>query len=78
MQARAHALLLVKPQFELQPADIGKGGLVKDPASYALVQQRLTSACEQAGFEVLHWLDSPVTGGDGNREFFIHVSRKFA
>jgi len=78
MQARAHALLLVKPQFELQPADIGKGGLVKDPASYALVQQRLNSACEQAGFEVLHWLDSPVVGGDGNREFFIHVSRKIA
>jgi len=78
MQARAHALLLVKPQFELQPADIGKGGLVKDPASYAQVQLRLTSACEQAGFEVLHWLDSPVTGGDGNREFFIHVRRKSA
>jgi 23S rRNA (cytidine1920-2'-O)/16S rRNA (cytidine1409-2'-O)-methyltransferase len=76
MQAQAQALLLVKPQFELQPADIGKGGLVKDPASYAQVQQRLTSACEQAGFEVLHWLDSPVTGGDGNREFFIHVRRK--
>jgi 23S rRNA (cytidine1920-2'-O)/16S rRNA (cytidine1409-2'-O)-methyltransferase len=78
MQAHAHALLLVKPQFELQPADIGKGGLVKDPASYAQVQLRLNSACEQAGFEVLHWLDSPVTGGDGNREFFIHVRRKSA
>jgi 23S rRNA (cytidine1920-2'-O)/16S rRNA (cytidine1409-2'-O)-methyltransferase len=78
MQAHTRALLLVKPQFELQPADIGKGGLVKDPASYALVQQRLTSACEQAELEVLHWLDSPVTGGDGNREFFIHVRRKSA
>jgi 23S rRNA (cytidine1920-2'-O)/16S rRNA (cytidine1409-2'-O)-methyltransferase len=78
MQAHTRALLLVKPQFELQPADIGKGGLVKDPASYALVQQRLTSACEQAELEVLHWLDSTVTGGDGNREFFIHVRRKSA
>ena len=78
MQASAHALLLVKPQFELQPTDIGKGGLVKDPASYAQVQQRLQSACVDAGFEVLHWLDSPVTGGDGNREFFIHVRRKLA
>lgn len=78
MQDNAHALLLVKPQFELQPADIGKGGLVKDPASYAQVQQRLTSACEQAGFEVLQWLDSPVAGGDGNREFFIHVRRRMS
>ena len=78
MQAQAQALLLVKPQFELQPADIGKGGLVKDPASYVQVQQRLTSVCEQAGFEVLNWLDSPVAGGDGNREFFIHVRRRMS
>jgi 23S rRNA (cytidine1920-2'-O)/16S rRNA (cytidine1409-2'-O)-methyltransferase len=78
MQAQAQALLLVKPQFELQPADIGKGGLVKDPDSYVQVQQRLTSACEQAGFEVLNWLDSPVAGGDGNREFFIHVRRRMS
>ena len=78
MQASAHALLLVKPQFELQPADIGKGGLVKNHGLYAQVQQRLQSACVDAGFEVLHWLDSPVTGGDGNREFFIHVRRKSA
>ncbi len=78
MHSQTQALLLVKPQFELQPADIGKGGLVKDPASYTQVQQRLTLACEQAGFEVLNWSDSPVTGGDGNREFFIHVRRKSA
>jgi 23S rRNA (cytidine1920-2'-O)/16S rRNA (cytidine1409-2'-O)-methyltransferase len=38
----------------------------------------LHTACEQAGLEVLDWLDSPVTGGDGNREFFIHVRRKSA
>jgi len=76
MHSQAQALLLVKPQFELQPADIGKGGLVKDPASYAQVQQRVQSACSDIGLEVLNWLDSPVTGGDGNREFFIHVRRK--
>jgi len=78
MQDSAHALLLVKPQFELQPADIGKGGLVKDPASYAQVQQRLQTACVDTGLTVLHWLDSPVAGGDGNREFFIHVRRRMS
>jgi 23S rRNA (cytidine1920-2'-O)/16S rRNA (cytidine1409-2'-O)-methyltransferase len=67
----------VKPQFELQPADIGKGGLVKDAALYAQVQQRLELACNELGLSVSNWLDSPLTGGDGNREFFIHVSRKF-
>ena len=78
MKESAHALLLVKPQFELQPADIGKGGLVKDPGLYAQVQQRLQTACVDTGLTVLHWLDSPVAGGDGNREFFIHVRRRMS
>jgi 23S rRNA (cytidine1920-2'-O)/16S rRNA (cytidine1409-2'-O)-methyltransferase len=75
IRPKGQAVLLVKPQFELQPADIGKGGLVKDQSLYTQVQQRLQSACISAGLQVLHWLDSPLTGGDGNREFFIHVSR---
>ena len=66
-------LLLVKPQFELQPAQIGKGGIVRDPALYALVERRLRDACAALGLRVLRWFDSPIAGGDGNREFFIHV-----
>jgi len=64
-------LSLVKPQFELQPAQIGKGGLVKDAALYDEVEQRLRQCCVALGLRVTHWLDSPITGGDGNREFFI-------
>lgn len=68
-------LMLVKPQFELQPAQIGKGGIVRDPALYAVVEERLRTACEGAGLRVLKWLDSPIAGGDGNREFFVHAAR---
>ncbi|WP_157271536.1 TlyA family RNA methyltransferase [Azohydromonas aeria] len=68
-------LMLVKPQFELQPADIGKGGLVKDAAAYARVEQRLRQACADCALRVQGWLDSPVTGGDGNREFFVWAKR---
>ncbi|MDO5691973.1 MAG: TlyA family RNA methyltransferase [Pseudomonadota bacterium] len=68
-------LLLVKPQFELQPADIGKGGIVRDAALYAEVERRLRAACADAGLAVLHWLPSPIAGGDGNREFFIHAAQ---
>jgi len=68
------ALLLVKPQFELQPVDIGKGGLVRDPASYARVEQRLRDACAACGLVVLDWFDSAVAGGDGNREFFLRAA----
>ena len=66
-------LMLVKPQFELQPAQIGKGGIVRDPALHALVEQRLREACVPLGLRVARWIDSPIAGGDGNREFFIHA-----
>ncbi len=65
-------LMLVKPQFELQPGQVGKGGIVRDAALYAEVEARIRSACEACGLAVAGWMDSPITGGDGNREFFIH------
>lgn len=64
-------LMLVKPQFELQPEHIGKGGLVKDAASYALVQQRIAQACDHNGLRLRDYFESAITGGDGNREFFV-------
>jgi 23S rRNA (cytidine1920-2'-O)/16S rRNA (cytidine1409-2'-O)-methyltransferase len=64
-------LMLVKPQFELQPGQIGKGGLVKDAASYAVVRQRITEACASHGLALRGYFESVVTGGDGNREFFV-------
>ena len=74
LKAGGHALLLVKPQFELQPAQIAKGGIVRDAALYTEVEQRLRAACAEVGWTVLHWLPSAITGGDGNREFFIHAA----
>jgi len=67
-------LLLAKPQFELQPGQIGKGGIVRDAALHAEVEQRLRAACAAAGLAVRHWLPSAIAGGDGNREFFIHAA----
>ena len=65
------ALLLVKPQFELQPADIGKGGLVKHASAYRRVEVRIREACAALGLAVRDYFASPVTGGDGNHEFFV-------
>lgn len=64
-------LMLVKPQFELQPEHIGKGGLVKDSASHGLVQQRIAQACIDHGLRLRDYFESAITGGDGNREFFV-------
>ena len=75
MKPQAPALLLIKPQFELQSQDLGKGGVVKNPALYSQVEQRLRQACQAVNLDVVAWLPSPITGGDGNQEFFIHARR---
>ena len=68
-------LMLVKPQFELQPGQVGKGGIVRDAALYAVVEQRIRECCAAQGLQVQAWLDSPISGGDGNREFFVLARR---
>jgi 23S rRNA (cytidine1920-2'-O)/16S rRNA (cytidine1409-2'-O)-methyltransferase len=72
---RGDLLMLVKPQFELQPADIGKGGIVADPASHARVQARIRAACTAIDLGVRDYFESPVTGGDGNREYFVWAQK---
>ena len=71
--AAGELLLLVKPQFELQPANIGKGGIVRDAAAYARVEQKLRLACDACGLDVVDWFASAIEGGDGNREFFLRA-----
>lgn len=66
-------LLLVKPQFEVGPEHIGKGGIVSDGSLYPAVRAKLTACCAANRLAVLDWFASPITGGDGNREFFLHA-----
>ena len=68
-------LTLVKPQFELQPGQVGKCGIVKDASLHLLVERRLREACAALGLTVNAWFDSPIAGGDGNREFFIYAGK---
>ncbi|MDP1686417.1 TlyA family RNA methyltransferase [Hydrogenophaga sp.] len=71
LKAGGHVLMLVKPQFELQPEHIGKGGLVKSDASYPLVRERIEQVVKDSGLVLLDYFESPITGGDGNREFLV-------
>ncbi|QNK74092.1 TlyA family RNA methyltransferase [Variovorax sp. PAMC28562] len=75
LAADGRMLMLVKPQFELQPGQVGKGGIVRDAAMYPIVEARLREACAALGLRVVQWFDSPIVGGDGNHEFFIHAVR---
>ncbi len=75
LAATGDLLMLVKPQFEVGREHIGRGGLVKDAAQYAQVETKIRTACEALALTVAAWLDSPIAGGDGNREFFVHARR---
>ena len=66
-------LVLVKPQFEVGPEHIGKGGIVTDTSLYPKVHDKLVTCCTEHHLTVLDWFDSPITGTDGNREFFLHA-----
>jgi 23S rRNA (cytidine1920-2'-O)/16S rRNA (cytidine1409-2'-O)-methyltransferase len=66
-------IALVKPQFEAGREDVGKGGLVTDPAVHAAVLVRVTDEALRTGFERVAMTPSPITGATGNREFFMHL-----
>jgi 23S rRNA (cytidine1920-2'-O)/16S rRNA (cytidine1409-2'-O)-methyltransferase len=66
-------LMLVKPQFELQPGQVGKHGIVRDTSLYAFVEDRLRTTLTGLGLKVTGWQDSAIEGGDGNKEFFVQA-----
>jgi 23S rRNA (cytidine1920-2'-O)/16S rRNA (cytidine1409-2'-O)-methyltransferase len=70
------ALALVKPQFEAGPADVGKGGVVRDPAVRRRVVDEFASRVSDWGADVLGVVESPLPGPKGNREFFVYFAPK--
>lgn len=73
LAASARAVLLVKPQFESSPADIGKGGIVKNATVHEAAVQNVAGFMTAALWQVSPAIDSPLTGGDGNREYLIYA-----
>ncbi|MCE2516334.1 MAG: TlyA family RNA methyltransferase [Alphaproteobacteria bacterium] len=72
--AREGAVLaaLIKPQFEVGRADVGKGGVVRDPALHQAVQDDIAAwLAEDMGWQVRGIVPSPITGPEGNKEFII-------
>jgi 23S rRNA (cytidine1920-2'-O)/16S rRNA (cytidine1409-2'-O)-methyltransferase len=70
-----HVLMLVKPQFELQPGQVGKGGIVTDMRMFDVVERRVSDAHAALGLHIKAYFASSIHGGDGNQEFFIHSIR---
>jgi 23S rRNA (cytidine1920-2'-O)/16S rRNA (cytidine1409-2'-O)-methyltransferase len=72
---RADLVVLVKPQFEVGRAAVGKGGVVRDPALWLDATRAVAGAAEDLGVGVEDAMCSPLTGPAGNREFFLHLRR---
>src|SRR5581483_11154820 len=69
---------LVKPQFEAGRLEVGKHGLVTDPAVHQAVLERVTAEARTSQLERIAMTPSPITGATGNREFFLHLRARTA
>ncbi|WP_155286704.1 TlyA family RNA methyltransferase [Lacticaseibacillus zhaodongensis] len=67
------AVVLIKPQFEAGPENVGKHGIVRDPAVHRAVLESITTFAVEAGYSVLGLDFSPIKGGEGNIEFLAHL-----
>src|SRR6267143_1100478 len=69
-------LALIKPQFELEREDVGRGGIVREPALHEKAKQKIVKFVEEANYHVVGLVPSTVTGTDGNQEFFICIRKQ--
>jgi len=74
----ADLLLLVKPQFEAGRSQVGKGGIVRDPALHREVLRRVRDDLARAELNAVAVVPSPLRGADGNLEFFLHCRKDAA
>jgi 23S rRNA (cytidine1920-2'-O)/16S rRNA (cytidine1409-2'-O)-methyltransferase len=71
----ADFLILIKPQFELQREDVGKGGIVRDPKLHEVAIQSVQQAATTLGLTVVGVAPSRLPGAEGNQEYFLHARK---
>jgi 23S rRNA (cytidine1920-2'-O)/16S rRNA (cytidine1409-2'-O)-methyltransferase len=71
----AQFLILIKPQFELEKEDVGKGGIVRDPGLHQTAIKSVQSSAESLGLAILGTAPSRLTGAEGNQEYFLHARK---
>jgi 23S rRNA (cytidine1920-2'-O)/16S rRNA (cytidine1409-2'-O)-methyltransferase len=67
-------IVLVKPQFEVGKGQVGRGGIVRDPALHQAACAKVQAAAEELGFKT-QIMESPITGAQGNKEFLLYGRR---
>ena len=71
----ARLVALIKPQFEAGREEVGKGGVVRDPAVHERVIQQVVIWLQSRGWRVWGVVPSPITGPEGNVEFLLAATR---
>jgi 23S rRNA (cytidine1920-2'-O)/16S rRNA (cytidine1409-2'-O)-methyltransferase len=68
-------ICLVKPQFEVGRSLLGKGGIVKNEKHRQMALDKVIEFAKITGFEYISYTDSPILGGDGNKEYLVHFKK---
>ena len=71
-------IVLIKPQFEAQKGQVGRGGIIKDPAIHQSVIENVTKGIQAEGFSCVGVIESPIEGATGNKEFLAYFRRTAA
>ena len=72
LQPRGRMVILIKPQFEVGKGQVGKGGIVRDPALHQAACLRVETAVRGLAFET-QMMESPILGAEGNKEFLLYA-----
>ncbi len=75
LKPNGQLIVLIKPQFEAERHDVGRGGIIKDPAVHEKVIDRVVSGIQKHGFTSIGVVESPILGGSGNKEFLAYFKR---
>lgn len=75
LASNADLIVLIKPQFEVGKNNLNKQGIVRDPKLYDPTLDKIKLCAKQLNIDCLGAIDSPILGGDGNKEFLLHLKR---
>ena len=73
LNGTADCVALIKPQFEVGKGEVGRGGIVTDPAQHRRVLDEITQAAIETGLWPVGLIESPILGAEGNREFLMYL-----
>ncbi len=75
IKSNGQLITLIKPQFEAQKHEVGRGGLITDPTIHARIVSSVTQAIVNQGYSLVGITESPITGATGNKEFLAYFKR---